>query len=166
MSAIDALTRVDVICKKWDDYDVDNRRAGGGSSVSGDDAFARLFAAVDDNIELAAPGNFYYSPPPPPPFPSFKPVIDRQIGSSLCCRNRRWRCGRGIGRPRTWTPRSGEPKPCWSRKSQSAEIGDKKKGRLRFVPLPVLLLVFSMIAFFLAVYEQHVARKSSKWVIL
>nr|XP_010924473.1 syntaxin-71 isoform X1 [Elaeis guineensis] len=50
MSVIDILTRVDAICKKYDKYDVEKQRA---ENVSGDDAFARLFAAVEFDIEAA-----------------------------------------------------------------------------------------------------------------
>lgn len=48
MSVIDILTRVDSICKKYDKYDVEKHR---DSNVSGDDAFARLYASVDADIE-------------------------------------------------------------------------------------------------------------------
>ncbi|KAG6484588.1 syntaxin-71-like [Zingiber officinale] len=50
MSVIDILTRVDVICKKYEKYDVDKLNA---DNVSGDDAFARLYASVDSDIESA-----------------------------------------------------------------------------------------------------------------
>ncbi|XP_028775132.1 syntaxin-71 [Neltuma alba] len=50
MSVIDILTRVDSICKKYDKYDVDKHR---DTNVSGDDAFARLYAVVDADIEAA-----------------------------------------------------------------------------------------------------------------
>ncbi|KAL8459454.1 hypothetical protein ACS0TY_036806 [Phlomoides rotata] len=49
MSVIDILTRVDVICKKYDKYDVVQKDA----NISGEDAFARLYAAVDSDIEAA-----------------------------------------------------------------------------------------------------------------
>nr|KYP41522.1 Syntaxin-71 [Cajanus cajan] len=48
MSVIDILTRVDSICKKYDKYDVEKQR---DSNISGDDAFARLYASVDSDIE-------------------------------------------------------------------------------------------------------------------
>ncbi|RDY00815.1 Syntaxin-71, partial [Mucuna pruriens] len=48
MSVIDILTRVDSICKKYDKYDVEKQR---DSNVSGDDAFARLYAEVDADIQ-------------------------------------------------------------------------------------------------------------------
>ncbi|XP_010544751.1 PREDICTED: syntaxin-73-like [Tarenaya hassleriana] len=48
MSVIDLITRVDAICKKYDKYDVDKQRE---ANVSGDDPFARLFAAVDSSLE-------------------------------------------------------------------------------------------------------------------
>lgn len=47
MSVIDILTRVDSICKKYDKYDVEKHR---DANVSGDDAFARLYASVDADI--------------------------------------------------------------------------------------------------------------------
>ncbi|GFP83764.1 syntaxin-71 [Phtheirospermum japonicum] len=47
MSVIDLLTRVDAICKKYDKYDV----AAKDSNISGDDAFARLYASVESDIE-------------------------------------------------------------------------------------------------------------------
>lgn len=48
MSVIEILTRVDTICKKYDKYDVEKHRDG---NISGDDAFARLYASVDADIE-------------------------------------------------------------------------------------------------------------------
>ncbi|KAL2323272.1 hypothetical protein Fmac_027651 [Flemingia macrophylla] len=48
MSVIDILTRVDSICKKYDKYDVEKQR---DSNISGDDAFARLYASVDADIQ-------------------------------------------------------------------------------------------------------------------
>lgn len=50
MSVIDLLTRVDAICKKYDKYDIEKQK---DSNVSGDDAFARLYAAVESDIEEA-----------------------------------------------------------------------------------------------------------------
>lgn len=50
MSVIAILFRVDVICKKFDKYDVDKQRELNASS---DDAFARLYAAVESEIEAA-----------------------------------------------------------------------------------------------------------------
>ncbi|KAF3778922.1 Syntaxin [Nymphaea thermarum] len=50
MSVIDILTRVDAICKKYDKYDVEKQR---DLNVSGDDAFARLYADVETDIEAA-----------------------------------------------------------------------------------------------------------------
>ncbi|KAL3642563.1 Syntaxin-71 [Castilleja foliolosa] len=47
MSLIDLLTRVDAICKKYDKYDV----AAKDSNISGDDAFARLYASIESDIE-------------------------------------------------------------------------------------------------------------------
>ncbi|KAA8516535.1 hypothetical protein F0562_016959 [Nyssa sinensis] len=50
MSVIDILTRVDAICKKYDKYDIDKQK---DLNVSGDDAFARLYAAVEADIDAA-----------------------------------------------------------------------------------------------------------------
>uniref|UniRef100_A0A5B7B2T9 Putative syntaxin-71 n=1 Tax=Davidia involucrata TaxID=16924 RepID=A0A5B7B2T9_DAVIN len=50
MSVIDILTRVDSICKKYDKYDIDKQK---DLNVSGDDAFARLYAAVEADIDAA-----------------------------------------------------------------------------------------------------------------
>lgn len=50
MSVIDILTRVDAICKKYDKYDIDKQK---DLNVSGDDAFARLYADVESDIEAA-----------------------------------------------------------------------------------------------------------------
>lgn len=50
MSVIDILTRVDAICKRYDKYDVEKQK---DLNVSGDDAFARLYAVVDADIEAA-----------------------------------------------------------------------------------------------------------------
>ncbi|XP_023893531.1 syntaxin-71 [Quercus suber] len=50
MSVIDILTRVDAICKKYDKYDVEKQK---DLNVAGDDAFARLYAAVEADLESA-----------------------------------------------------------------------------------------------------------------
>lgn len=50
MSVIEILTRVDAICKKYDKYDVEKQR---DLNISGDDAFARLYATVETDIETA-----------------------------------------------------------------------------------------------------------------
>ncbi|CAK7343002.1 unnamed protein product [Dovyalis caffra] len=50
MSVIDILTRVDAICTKYDKYDVERQK---DLNISGDDAFARLYATVDSDIEAA-----------------------------------------------------------------------------------------------------------------
>ena len=55
MSVIDILTRVDAICKKYEKYDVDKLNA---DNVSGDDAFARLYASVEADIESALQVSF------------------------------------------------------------------------------------------------------------
>lgn len=48
MSLIDILTRVDSICMKYDKYDVDKQR-----EFAGDDAFAHLFAEIEDDMDAA-----------------------------------------------------------------------------------------------------------------
>ncbi|CAL0310457.1 unnamed protein product [Lupinus luteus] len=50
MSIIEILTRVDSICNKYDKYDIQKTH---NSNISGDDAFARLYAAVDSDIDAA-----------------------------------------------------------------------------------------------------------------
>ncbi|CAI9098044.1 OLC1v1034596C1 [Oldenlandia corymbosa var. corymbosa] len=50
MSVIELLTRVDAICKKYDKYDIDKQK---DANISGDDAFARLYASVESDIETA-----------------------------------------------------------------------------------------------------------------
>lgn len=50
MSVIDILTRVDSICKKYDKYDIDKQK---DLNLSGDDAFARLYASIEADIEAA-----------------------------------------------------------------------------------------------------------------
>ncbi|KAF1897805.1 hypothetical protein Lal_00032565 [Lupinus albus] len=50
MSIIEILTRVDSICNKYDKYDLQKNK---DSNFSGDDAFARLYAAVDSDIDAA-----------------------------------------------------------------------------------------------------------------
>ncbi|KAF8396613.1 hypothetical protein HHK36_018237 [Tetracentron sinense] len=50
MSVIDILTRVDSICKKYDKYDINKQK---DLNVSGDDAFARLYAVVEADIDAA-----------------------------------------------------------------------------------------------------------------
>ncbi|THU65910.1 hypothetical protein C4D60_Mb05t08620 [Musa balbisiana] len=50
MSVIDILTRVDAICKKYERYDVEKLNA---DNVHGNDAFARLYASVESDIESA-----------------------------------------------------------------------------------------------------------------
>ncbi|CAN0926855.1 SYP71 [Linum grandiflorum] len=50
MTVIDILTRVDAICQKYDKYDVEKQK---DLNISGDDAFARGYAAVDAEIEAA-----------------------------------------------------------------------------------------------------------------
>ncbi|KAK9724072.1 hypothetical protein RND81_05G045700 [Saponaria officinalis] len=50
MSVIDILTRVESICQKYDKYDIDRQRE---SNVAGDDAFARLYASFESDIDTA-----------------------------------------------------------------------------------------------------------------
>ncbi|GAA0163925.1 SNARE protein [Lithospermum erythrorhizon] len=50
MTVIDLLTRVDAICQKYDKYDVAKQK---DSNISGDDAFARLYASVESDIQAA-----------------------------------------------------------------------------------------------------------------
>lgn len=50
MSVIDILTRVDAICKKYDKYDIEKLN---NSNIPGHDAFARLYAQVESDIEAA-----------------------------------------------------------------------------------------------------------------
>lgn len=58
MSVIDILTRVDSICKKYDKYDLDKHK---DLNVSGEDAFARLYATVEADIESALEVFLFYS---------------------------------------------------------------------------------------------------------
>ncbi|CAI9761082.1 unnamed protein product [Fraxinus pennsylvanica] len=44
------LTRVDAIYKKYDKYDIEKQK---DSNIAGDDAFARLYAALEFDIEAA-----------------------------------------------------------------------------------------------------------------
>ncbi|KAF5940718.1 hypothetical protein HYC85_021885 [Camellia sinensis] len=55
MSVIEILTRVDAICKKYDKYDFDKQKHLNLSAADADaDADgARLYAAVDSNIDAA-----------------------------------------------------------------------------------------------------------------
>lgn len=50
MSVIDILFRVDNICQKYDRYDIDKQRE---LNAHGDDAFARLYAALESAIQAA-----------------------------------------------------------------------------------------------------------------
>ncbi|KAI4369876.1 hypothetical protein MLD38_018273 [Melastoma candidum] len=50
MSVTDLLTRVDVICRRYEKYDADKQRE---LNVAGDDAFARLFAAFESDADAA-----------------------------------------------------------------------------------------------------------------
>ncbi|KAJ0054472.1 hypothetical protein Pint_00463 [Pistacia integerrima] len=50
MTVIDLITRVDAICKKYEKYDVDKQK---NNNVAGDDAFARLYGAVEADLDAA-----------------------------------------------------------------------------------------------------------------
>ena len=50
MSVIEILTRVDAICKKYDKYDIDKQK---DANIAGDDAFARLYSAIQSDIDAA-----------------------------------------------------------------------------------------------------------------
>ena len=50
MSVIDILFRVDDICRKYDKYDIEKQR---DINVTGDDAFAQLYAALESEIDKA-----------------------------------------------------------------------------------------------------------------
>jgi SYP7 family syntaxin len=50
MSVIDILFRVDEICKRYDKYDVEKQRE---LNAYGDDAYARLYAFVENEIDAA-----------------------------------------------------------------------------------------------------------------
>lgn len=50
MTVIDIIFRVDSICKKYEKYDVEKQRE---LNAYGDDVFARLFAAVEAEIDAA-----------------------------------------------------------------------------------------------------------------
>lgn len=48
MSLIDLITRVDSICKKYDKYDIDKQK---DVKISGEDAFARLYSAIEADLD-------------------------------------------------------------------------------------------------------------------
>ncbi|VVB06500.1 unnamed protein product [Arabis nemorensis] len=48
MGLIDLITRVDSKCKKYEKYDIDKQRE---ANISGDDAFSRLYSAVESALE-------------------------------------------------------------------------------------------------------------------
>ncbi|XWS46123.1 hypothetical protein CRYUN_Cryun14cG0036600 [Craigia yunnanensis] len=50
MTVIDLITRVDVICKKYERYDIDKQKE---INVTGDDAFARLFGVLESELDAA-----------------------------------------------------------------------------------------------------------------
>ncbi|KAK3028767.1 hypothetical protein RJ639_037988, partial [Escallonia herrerae] len=51
MSVIDLITRVDAICKKYDKYDIDRQKDA--TAAAGDDGFARLYAAIESDLNQA-----------------------------------------------------------------------------------------------------------------
>ncbi len=52
MSVIDILSRVDVLCKKYEKYDLDKQR-GAADSMSGNDQFLRLYTVLEADVEAA-----------------------------------------------------------------------------------------------------------------
>lgn len=50
MGVTDIITRVDVICKKYDKYDLDKQKQVNIVAGASDDAFLRLYAAVDADL--------------------------------------------------------------------------------------------------------------------
>ena len=58
MSVIQILFRVDEICKKYDKYDIEKQRE---LNAYGDDAFARLYAAVEADIDAALSVLFFFT---------------------------------------------------------------------------------------------------------
>lgn len=49
MSVIDILTRVDVLCKKYEKYDLEKQREA--DALSGQDQFAKLYTVIEADIE-------------------------------------------------------------------------------------------------------------------
>ena len=60
MTVIDILFRVDEICKKYEKYDPEKQRE---LNAFGDDAFARLYALVEADIEKAFHVRFLFLTP-------------------------------------------------------------------------------------------------------
>lgn len=56
MGLIDLITRVDTICKKYEKYDIDKQRE---ANVSGDDAFSRLYSAVESALQTVLQVRLY-----------------------------------------------------------------------------------------------------------
>ena len=50
MTVIDLITRVDVICKKYEKYDIDKQKE---TNVTGDDAFARLYGVFESELDAS-----------------------------------------------------------------------------------------------------------------
>ncbi|XP_074332078.1 syntaxin-71-like [Apium graveolens] len=50
MGVTDMITRVDAICKKYDKYDLDKQKQVNIAAGASDDAFLRLYAAVDADL--------------------------------------------------------------------------------------------------------------------
>lgn len=57
MGVTDLITRVDSICKKYEKFDIDKQRE---ANVSGDDAFSRLYSAVESALKnvLQVPSDY------------------------------------------------------------------------------------------------------------
>lgn len=79
MSVIDIIFRVDSICQKYDKYDIDKQRE---LNAYGDDAFARLYAAVENNIQAALSVKFY--------------LLDFLILFNFCSSNYCWLVENGV----------------------------------------------------------------------
>lgn len=58
MSLRDLVTRVDVICRKYDKYDVDKHKEA--ENFHGDDAFARLYGVVEAELDSALQVFFFF----------------------------------------------------------------------------------------------------------
>ncbi len=82
MSVIDILTRVDVLCKKYEKYDLDKQR-GAADSMSGNDQFLRLYTVLEADIEAAIQVLVLLFPPVPA-FLSSKCVVSC-YGLHFCC---------------------------------------------------------------------------------
>ncbi|CAH1418861.1 unnamed protein product [Lactuca virosa] len=52
MGVIDLITRVDVICKKYEKYDVDKQKDA-TNNINRNDAFAGLYTAIESDLNQA-----------------------------------------------------------------------------------------------------------------